>query len=180
MFARLLDVVKDRAGAAVAEFAIVTPVLVVALLGVIQFGIVFYDYMLVEDAAEVGERVFLQNRPFPTTNSSCTATCPTACFTPYSTAVSAIQNATNLPVNQLTITLSVGGNTCGSTANSSGADATCGIALCTAYSTTGSYSAPNTASVTVSYPCLTLLPVSWVPNICKNGLLTSTITQRVD
>jgi Flp pilus assembly protein TadG len=174
MFARLLDVARDRTGAAVAEFAIVMPVLMFGLLGVIQFGIVFYDYILVEDAAEVGERQFLQNRPFPTTNSSCSATCPTACFTPYTSTVSAVQNATNLPTSQLTINLSVAGAQCTS-------DSSCGNALCSAYSTTGSFStAANTASVTVSYPCLTFLPVSWVPSFCKNGLLTSTITQRVD
>ena len=125
MFARLSDLVRDRAGAAVAEFAIVTPVLMVGLLGVIQFGIVFYDYMLVEDAAQVGERTLLQNRPFPTTNLSCIATCPTACFTPYSSTVSAIQNATNLPVAQLAINLSVAGTQCTS-------DASCGTALCSA------------------------------------------------
>jgi len=173
MFARLLDVVRDRAGAAVAEFAIVTPVLMAGLLGVIQFGIVYYDYMLVEDAAQVGERTFLQNRPFSTTNLSCTAACPTACFTPYSSTVSAVQNATNLTVGQLAINLSVAGTQCTS-------DASCGTALCSAYSTTGSYTAANTASVTVSYPCLTLLPASWAPNICKFGFLTSTIAQRVD
>jgi Flp pilus assembly protein TadG len=173
MFARLSDVVRDRAGAAVAEFAIVFPVLMFGLLGVIQYGIVFYDYMLVEDAAQVGERQFLQSRPFTTTSSSCSATCPTSCFTPYTSTRNAVQNATNLPTGQLTISLSVGGAQCTT-------DAGCGNALCSAYSTTGSFSTANTASVTVSYPCFDLLPTSWVPNICKNGSLTSTVTQRVD
>lgn len=173
MFARLSDVVRDRAGAAVAEFAIVMPVLMVGLVGVIQFGMVFYDYMLVEDAAQVGERQFLQSRPFTTTNPNCSATCPTSCFTPYTSTVTAVQNATSLPTGQLAISMSVAGAQCTS-------DTLCGSALCSAYSTTGSFSTANTASVTVSYPCLTLLPASWGPNICKNGLLTSTVTQRVD
>jgi len=141
------------------EFAFVLPLLVIVLLGVLQFGIFFYDYVSVEYAAQTGERTFLANRPLTGEN-----------YTPYTSTINAIQGATSLQLSELTITLSVNGTTCAS-------DTSCGTALTTAYSALS----PQTASVEVSYTCLTLLPVGWVPgNVCPGGVLTSTITQRVD
>jgi Flp pilus assembly protein TadG len=171
MISRLLDVARDRAGAAMVEFAIVLPLLAIVLLGILQFGIFFYDYVQVEDATAIGERQFLASRVLG--QAGTTSPCPAAA-TPYSSTRTAIQQATNLPTSEITITLSVGGTACTT-------DSGCCAALNTAYSTTGAYATAQTASVTVSYPCLTLLPVSWVPaNFCPGGLLTSTMTQRVD
>ena len=173
MLLRLLEVARDRAGTAMIEFAFVLPLLTIVLLGVLQFGIFFYDYVSVEYAAQLGERTFLANRPFPGES-----------FTPYTSTVTAIQDATSLPSGDLTITTSV----CTATPCTSSAsftpcttDTSCGTALTNAYSGT----TQGAASVTVSYPCLTLLPVSWTPwigsqNFCPGGILTSTITQRVD
>ena len=159
MFSRLLEVARDRAGTAMVEFAIVLPLLAIALLGILQFGIFFYDYVQVENAAAIGERQFLASR---------------LTTTPYSSTTTAIQAATSLPTNELTITMSVGGTTCAS-------DTACSTALANAYATTGAFSIAQTASVTVSYPCLTLLPTSWVPeSFCPGGVQGSTYTQRVD
>ena len=159
MFSRLLEVARDRAGAAMLEFAIVLPLLLIVLFGIVQFGIYFYQYVSVQYAAQIGERTFLANRPL--VNES---------YTPYASTVTAIQTATSLQSNKLKTTLSVNGTTCTS-------DASCGAALTTAYSAIS----PQTASVEVSYPCLTLLSVGWIPgNFCPGGVLTSTITQRVD
>ncbi len=170
MFSRLLEVARDRAGAAIVEFAIVLPLLIIVLFGILQFGIYFYEYVQVENAAATAERVFLQNRPFPTPSSICPATCPNSC--PYSNAVSAVQNSTSLSLTENNVAMSVGGTACAS-------DSSCGAALCTAYSTTGSYSAAQTASVQVSYPCPSLLG-SWIPLFCPGGVVQATYTQRVD
>ena len=160
MFSRLLEVARDRAGTAMIEFAFVLPLLVIVLFGVIQFGIYFYQYVSVQYAAQIGERTFLANRPFSGES-----------YTPYTSTVTAIQTATSLQSSNLTTTLSVNGTTCTT-------DTSCGTALTTAYQ---ALPAIQTASVEVSYPCLTLLSVGWIPgNFCPGGVLTSTITQRVD
>lgn len=43
-------------GAAAVEFALVFPILVLLLLGIIQFGIVFYQWLEIEHAAREGAR----------------------------------------------------------------------------------------------------------------------------
>ena len=160
MFSRLLEVARDRAGTAMVEFAIVLPLLAIVLLGILQLGIMFYDWVQVENVAAIGLRQFLASR---------------LTSTPYSSATTAIQASTNLPTGQLTITMSVGGTACNS-------DPACSTALkaANAITSTGVYLEGQMASVTVSYPCLTLLPVSWVAKVCPGGVVLSTFTQRVD
>lgn len=172
MISRLLNVAKDQVGAAMVEFAIVLPLLMIVLLGIVQFAIFFYQYVVVENAAAVGVRQFVASRPLgcPSTTN------PPA--TPYTSAVSAIQGASGgLASAQVTMSLSVAGTTCTS-------DSSCGTALCNAYETPLNSTSSNwsslLASVTVSYPCLTLLPVGWAPSFCSGGNLTATNTQRVD
>ena len=163
MFSRLLEVARDRAGAAMVEFAIVLPLLAIILLGIVQFGIFFYDYVQVENAAAIGLRQFLASRLVTISGQG-----------PYSSAQSAIQAATSLPTSGLTITVSVGGTTCAS-------DAACSTALASALATTGAFSIAQTASVSVSYPCLTLLPTSWVPeSFCPGGVQGSTYSVWTD
>lgn len=164
MFSRLLEVARDCAGAAMVEFAIVLPLLITVLVGILQFAIYFYDYVEVEYAAAIGERQLLASRL--TGNSS------GADATPYSSTISAIDASTNLSSNsQFTITISVGGTPCDS-------DQACATALNTALSAT-TWPA-RTASVQVSYPCLTLLPASWAVSFCPSGVVQATYTQRVD
>jgi len=43
-------------GQALVEFALVLPILATLLLGVIQFGIVFHDYLALADAVRTGAR----------------------------------------------------------------------------------------------------------------------------
>ena len=129
MISRLLNVAKNEVGAAMVEFAIVLPLLLVVLLGIVQFAIFFYQYVIVENAAATGARTFVTNRPYTQpSNSSCNSGCPTACYTPYSSTVSAIQTATGgLAWSNVTYTMSANGSTCSS-------DAACGTNLCNAYS----------------------------------------------
>ena len=167
---RLLRVVKDCAGAAMVEFAIVLPLLAVVLFGIVQFGLFFYDFILVENAAVLGERTLVTNRPQP----SATTSCPTG-YTPYTNTVNAVTTATaTLYESNVTTTVAVGGSTCSS-------DSACSTALCTAYSQTGAYATAQTASVTVTYPCLTLLQDAWIGyNFCPGGTLSSTFNEKVN
>ena len=47
---------KRQEGQTAVEFALVTPVIVVMLLGIIQVGITFHDYIQLTDAARAGAR----------------------------------------------------------------------------------------------------------------------------
>jgi Flp pilus assembly protein TadG len=53
---RSLDVTRREDGQAITEFALILPVLVALLLGIIQFGIVFNNYLTITDAARAGAR----------------------------------------------------------------------------------------------------------------------------
>ena len=105
MISRLFDVARDRAGSVMVEFVLVLPALLVVLVGILQFGIFYYDYIALTNAAAVGARQFSIGRLDPTV---------------YTDTVSAIQNATcNLSTSvctlqsaNLTITLAVNGTAC--------------------------------------------------------------------
>lgn len=47
---------KNQDGQAATEFALVLPILALLLFGIIQFGIVFNEYLTVTDAARAGAR----------------------------------------------------------------------------------------------------------------------------
>jgi Flp pilus assembly protein TadG len=47
---------KNQQGQAAVEFALVLPILVLLLFGIIQLGIVFNDYLSVTDAVRAGSR----------------------------------------------------------------------------------------------------------------------------
>jgi Flp pilus assembly protein TadG len=53
---RPADVLRREDGQAITEFALILPVLVALLLGIIQFGIVFNNYLTITDAARAGAR----------------------------------------------------------------------------------------------------------------------------
>src|SRR5438093_514335 len=48
--------IRDEKGQTMAEFAVVLPILVVLLFGIVQFGILFNNYVMLTDAARAGER----------------------------------------------------------------------------------------------------------------------------
>ncbi len=48
--------VRDERGQTAVEFALIAPLLVVLLLGIIQFGIAFHNYVTITDAARAGAR----------------------------------------------------------------------------------------------------------------------------
>lgn len=53
---------SDERGQTMTEFAIVLPVLVVLLFGIIQFGILFNNYVTLTDAARAGARAAAVSR----------------------------------------------------------------------------------------------------------------------
>jgi Flp pilus assembly protein TadG len=123
---RLFDVFRDQTGAALVEFTIVFPVLIFLILGLAQFGLIFYNYIMVTNAAATGARVLALSR----TDANA-----------YTDTLSAINSAsTNL--SGLTITMSVNGAACSTNTGCQGD-------LVSASGTVP----PQPASVTVSYPC---------------------------
>jgi Flp pilus assembly protein TadG len=57
--------VGDEGGQALVEFALVLPLLLVVVTGIIQFGVVFKDYIALTDAVRSGARVAAISRPAP-------------------------------------------------------------------------------------------------------------------
>ncbi len=55
-------ITRDETGQTMAEFAIVLPVLCVLLFGIIQFGIVFNNYVTLTDAVRAGARTAAVSR----------------------------------------------------------------------------------------------------------------------
>lgn len=53
---RTRELVRRDEGQAITEFALILPILVALLLGIIQFGIVFNNYVTITDAARAGAR----------------------------------------------------------------------------------------------------------------------------
>ena len=62
MNATIKRVAKDEEGQTMAEFAIVLPILVVLLFGIVQFGILFNNYVTLTDAARAGARAAAVSR----------------------------------------------------------------------------------------------------------------------
>ena len=61
--------IRDQRGQSVAEFALVLPLLMLILLAILQFGVLFRDYLAVTDAVRAGARKAAVSRSaaFPTT-----------------------------------------------------------------------------------------------------------------
>jgi len=55
--------IRDENGQTMAEFAMVLPILVLLLFGVIQFGILFNNYVTLTDAVRAGARKAAVSRP---------------------------------------------------------------------------------------------------------------------
>jgi Flp pilus assembly protein TadG len=153
---RLFDAFRDHTGSALVEFAVVLPVLMFLILGLAQFGLIFYNYILVTNAAATGARQLSISR----WDSNA-----------YTDTVSAIDNSA-AGLSGLTITLSVDGTACAS--NSACYDALQSAPLPSSTAT------PWPSSVTVSFACNgnSLMPTSLI-NLTGICPLTSTMQQSV-
>jgi len=164
MRSRLFDVVRDRTGSALVEFTIVFPVLIFLILGLAQFGLIFYNYIMVTNAAATGARQLALSR----TDANA-----------YTDTVTAISNAapglglsaacaaaTTTPC----ITMSVNGAACSTNSG------------CQGYLVSASGTVPpEPASVTVSYSCSSnsIMP-AYLINLAGICPLTSTMQQVVE
>jgi Flp pilus assembly protein TadG len=111
-------------GAALVEFGLLAPVLLLILLGTAQFGLTLNQFVTLTNAVSIGGLQFALSR---------------SDTTPYTDAVNAVKNAApSLKPASLTITLSVNGANCGT-------DAACMAAL------TNNVGQPS--QVTATYPC---------------------------
>jgi Flp pilus assembly protein TadG len=132
---------KRQHGATAVEFALVMPVLLLLLFGIVQFGWLMNNYIVLTNAASTGARLLATERGYAT---------------PYTDTKSSVLAATSTLNNKPTITVTVGSATCVSTSSSCG-DST--FASCSGSSTCvpplGTTSQPATsgtmATVTLSY-----------------------------
>jgi Flp pilus assembly protein TadG len=138
---------RDCAGAAAAEFGMVLPMLLLLLIGMVEFGLTINNYIMVTDAASAGGRLFSISR---------------GATSPYEATVSQIyQAAPNLDQSTLTITLSVNGTLCDT-------DTACSNELASAQG--------QPAQVIVAYPCnLALLGYNFAPNCTVSSQVTEII-----
>jgi len=137
----------NESGAAAVEFGLVMPMLLMVLLGIIQFGMTINNYLELTDAVRSGARALAIGR-----SSS----------TPYTTAISAINtSAANLTSSGITKTLTVNGSTCTS-------DSQCATDLATA--------AGKSATVTATYSCsLTVMGVNFASGCQLSSTTTDLI-----
>ena len=63
--------IRDERGQTMAEFAFVLPILVTLLFGIIQFGILFNNYVTLTDAARAGARVAAVSRGDADPSATC-------------------------------------------------------------------------------------------------------------
>jgi Flp pilus assembly protein TadG len=170
---------RDHCGAAMVEFALAVPLFSVLFIGVVQGGLLLFDEIELANAANIGSRAFAVSRQ-PTCNPTCAAA------TPATNTINAITNSGSLTLGNSNVKLSVGSpaTACFSPGNTPASqDAGCLTALNTAFNATNGsyYSATANTTVTVSYPCPQLLPLSWMPltGVCASGNLTVTMSQQV-
>jgi Flp pilus assembly protein TadG len=153
---RWFDVARDQSGTALVEFTFVLPVVLFLLLGMLQFGIIFYNYVLVTRATEIGVRTLSISRLDPNAYTHVEATIN--------------QAATN--ISGLTIAMSVNGTACSSNSG-------CQTALQSAHNAFAV--PPQPVSVTVSYSCssTSIMPADLI-NLTGICPLTSTMYASVE
>jgi Flp pilus assembly protein TadG len=155
-------------GAVAIEFAFLLPVLLLLLLGAIQFGLLLKNYVMLTNAVSVGAMQFAISR----SNT-----------TPASGTWSAITNAApNLtPTTNITMTLSVNGTACTSASGVSSAstaasyDSACATALSAAAPSANGTLEP--ATVNATFPCGTQL--AWLNFWSSTCQLSSTISEGI-
>jgi Flp pilus assembly protein TadG len=134
-------------GAAAVEFAMLAPVLMMVLLGTVQFGLVLNNDVELINGARASVRQLAISR---------------SSTTPYTNAKSAItSSAPDLTGSSITLTFTVNGTACAS-------DSACITALSTA--------AGTSASVSASYPCnLTIFGVNYASGCTLRSTTTEIV-----
>jgi Flp pilus assembly protein TadG len=168
---------RDRSGGPATEFALVFPVMLLLLLGIIEFGLTLNNYVMLTYAVASGAQQFALSAPEPGVTQS--SGCPDAAQTspalnamncPYSAALTTIQQAAPmLTWSTLSgnLTFKVNGTACAT-------DAACFTALQTAAAS----STLTSATVYATYPCtLQLLAFQGHVPSCNLGAQTTEAVQ---
>jgi Flp pilus assembly protein TadG len=158
---------RAQRGAIAIEFALLAPVLLLLLLGAVQFGLMLNNYVMLTNAVNVGAMQFAISR---------------SSTSPASTVWTAITDAAPAltPTSDLEITMSVGSplTACVSNATSlsdaQAADSICATALSNAAPSGGTL---QPAEVTATFPCGSQL--TWYSFWSSSCKLTSTMTEGV-
>jgi Flp pilus assembly protein TadG len=70
---QLKNTIKNERGQAMTEFALILPILLVLLFGVIQFGVIFNNYVALTDAARAASRKGAVSRGAANPKADCEA-----------------------------------------------------------------------------------------------------------
>jgi Flp pilus assembly protein TadG len=142
-----VEAAGERAGNAAIEFAILAPVLLLILFGIVQFGITMNNYLELTGGVAAGGRQFAIGR---------------STTTPWTVATTTVtSSAPNLTAGNVKITLQVNGAACTT-------DTACETALSAAVG--------GSASVSASYPCnLAIMGVNYAPNCTLTAQATDLI-----
>lgn len=97
---------KNQRGLAAVELALVLPILLALLFGIVQFSWLMNNYVALTNAASMGARQLASERGYAT---------------PYTDTQQAILGATSALTSALTISISVGGTPCTSDSSCAGA-----------------------------------------------------------
>lgn len=152
---------SNEKGQALVEFALVLPVLLLVVTGMLAFGIFLNNYLTLTDAVSTGARQLAISRG--------QATLPSGVVDPCALTVNAIKSAApflvpaNLTFKFVLNTTTYTGTTCSSASNSTGAAA--------------NLVATKPATVTVTYPCtLAVYGINYAPS-CTLTAQTTEIVQ---
>ena len=84
-------IIKNQKGASAVEFAIILPLLLVLLFGIIEFGFLLYNKAMITNAAREGARagIVFDTTRLPQTDATCT-TCPSCISTPACSSIECV------------------------------------------------------------------------------------------
>ncbi len=157
-FRRLMFGEDGTAGAALVEATIIAPILVVMSIYVMDFGLLFYNKMETQNAAEAGAQWAIANGTYNSSDIQVAA-----------------QNATKLPASRVTVTSC---QFCGCSEDSSGNAVVAQLTTCTPGTPTACTVAPNstcnTSGVEGNY--VTVSATTTYQSLVPFGLISSTYT----
>ena len=129
--ARLAGLIRDTSGAALVEFTVLAPILMLLWVGALQFGPLLKDRLILEDAVHQGAQAMAAGGTDPNV---------------YADTLSQVSTGAGAMSASLTVTLSI----CNASATSCTA---CGASGSSSCATLLQTSAGNAVQVTASYPC---------------------------
>lgn len=129
--ARLGGLIQDTSGAALVEFTVLAPILMLLWVGALQFGPLLKDKLILEDAVHQGAQAMSSGRTDPSV---------------YQDTLSEVNAAAGAMSAQLTVSLSI----CNASATSCSA---CGASGASSCATLLQTSIGDAVQVTASYPC---------------------------